>query len=609
MYGVPTPYETVGTPYLASVSASAASLRFTSPLWITVVLIIIILVGAAFRLTDIDGTPPEMTSDHVEKLLDSQRVFEGGYNIYFQNNGGREPLQMYVMAAFVGLTGQPMDYDTLKLVTALEGILTIPIFFWLGRELVERYNPRLGVLVGLALAALVAVSYWHVSLSRLALRIVYTPGIIALIFIYLTRALRENRRIDFINAGLALGVGLYMYQVIRIMPVVIVVGVGIAVVPLSRTWDERRRYLLNLAMLIVVSFAVFMPLFRFSVDYPDDFWRRTSGRLFGDDLTQTINEDGTITERVPTLDERFAAFGENLPILTTNIRNALLMYTWKGDVAWISAAPNRPALDPLAGALLVVGTGAWIGWTIRKRDAALWLVLPAWFILIFPSALSIAYPIENPSATRMSGTLPFAYLMAAFGLAYLLTSFMKIAPRRIGVGVSALAFVAVIGISFGANWQTYFGDFRNTYLISSKPYSSAGALLRQFATNEGSYGNAFMVAYPYWWDHRAIGIDGGRINWPNGIVSRDDIARFLRDARARTDAYTLDADRPLLFMYSPDDVDTELRLELWFPEGFSETVTTSHPNDTYRIYTVPPLGDDGLAAFIREHAPDAEDGG
>ncbi len=606
MNGVPTPDESVGTPFMASGSANSASSRFYSPLWVSGALITILLLGAVFRLTDIAGTPPEMTSDHVEKLLDSQRVFDGGTQIYFQNNGGREPLQMYVMAAFVGLTGQPMDHDTLKLVTALEGILTIPIFFWLGRELVGRYNPRLGILVGLLLAGLIAASYWHVSLSRLALRIIYTPGIVALIFIYLARALRDNRRIDFLNAGLALGAGLYMYQVIRIMPVVVLVGVGTAVFLIARSWEERRRYLFNLAMLVIISFVVFMPLFRFSVDYPDDFWRRTSGRLFGDDLTQVVADDGTITERVPTFDERIAAFGENIPLLANNLRNALLMYNWKGDVAWISAAPNRPALDPLSGALLVVGIGAWIGWTIRKRDAALWLVLPAWFILIFPSALSIAYPIENPSATRMSGTLPFAYLIAAFGLATLLMAFMKIAPRRVGITGTVLAVIAALGISYGANWQTYFGDFRDTYLISSKPYSSAGALLRQFSTNEGSYGNAFMVGYPYWWDHRAIGIAGGRINWPNGIVTRDDIPRFLRDARARQDAYTLDADRPLLFMISPDDVDTELRLELWFPDGFAESVTTSHPLDTYRVYTVPPLGEDGLAAFIAEYAPDED---
>jgi hypothetical protein len=576
----------------------------TPALWVTIALIAIILIGAAFRLTDIDGTPPEMTSDHVEKLLDSQRVFDGSYNIYFQNNGGREPLQMYVMALFVGATGLPMNHDTLKLVTALEGILTIPIFFWLGRELVGRYNPRLGIMVGLALAALVAASYWHVSLSRLALRIIYTPGIVALIFIYLTRALRDNSRIDFINAGLALGAGLYMYQVIRIMPLVVLAGVGIAVVLVAREWATRRKYLINLMTLIVVSFAVFMPLFRFSVDFPDDFWRRTSGRLFGDDLTQVTNDDGSITERVPTFDERVEAFSANLPILTDNIRNALLMYTWKGDVAWISAAPNRPALDPLAGALLVVGLGAWIGWTVRKRDAALWLVLPAWAILILPSALSIAYPIENPSATRMSGTLPFAYLMAAFAVGWLIMTFMRVARGRVGLVVSGLAFIAVIGISYGANWQTFFGDFRTTYLVSSKPYSSAGALLRNFATNEGSYGNAFLVAYPYWWDHRAVGIEGGRINWPNGIISRDDIPRFLRDAAGRVDAYALDLDRPLLFMYSPDDIDTELRLQLWFPDGRSETIATPHPTDTYRVYTVPPLGEAGFQRFVAEYVDD-----
>jgi hypothetical protein len=581
--------------------STAIGLRIS---WVTLALVTIIGLGAAFRVSNLHNNPPEMTSDHVEKLLDSQRVFEGTTQIFFQNNGGREPLHMYVVAAFARITGQPITFDMLKLMTALAGIVTIPVMFWLGRELFYRYDRLLGALVGLALAALVAVSYWHVTLGRLSLRIIYTPMITALLFIYLTRALRDNRRIDWINAGLALGASLYMYQVARILPVVVAVSTALGLIMTARSAIARRQMLLNFLTLVLIAFAVFVPMFRFSVDYPEDFWRRTSGRLFGDEVTQTTDDQGNPVLRDPTISEMAAAFSRNLPQLLTNIRNALLMYTWKGDIAFVNAAPNRPAFDPVSGALLLGGLGGWLALMIRRmRDPGIWLILPAAFILLLPSALSIAYPIENPSATRMSGTLPEAYLLAAFAAALLLWSLGRALPRAAGALVSSLLVIAALASAYTVNANLVFREYRESYLANSKPYSDVGAYLRSFVQTGSVYGNTFMIGYPNWYDHRAIGIEAGRIHWPNGIVSRDDIPRFLRDAALRTDAFAFAPDFPLLFIYSTDDVDTELRLQIWFPDGQAQTIQSYQPEDSYRVFRAPPLGRVGFERFVAEYAP------
>jgi hypothetical protein len=52
------------------------------------------------------------------------------------------------------------------------------------------------------------------------------------------------------------------------------------------------------------------------------------------------------------------------------------------------------------------------------------------FIMLLPSALSIAYPIENPSTTRASGALPFIYVMMAFPLGVLVHALMQTTPRK-----------------------------------------------------------------------------------------------------------------------------------------------------------------------------------
>src|SRR5690606_24580623 len=202
--------------WLRGLIARARSIRWRSGT--TLALAAILLLAAAFRFSDLQTVPPEMTSDHVEKILDSYGVLNGQHNIFFANNGGREPFQMYAMALVAQLPGLGLNHYTLKLLSAVEGLIAVLLLFWMGREVVGTEDRRFGNLVGLLLAALVAASYWHTVLSRLGLRIVLTTAVTAVLLVLLARAMRHNRRADFIKAGLVLGFGLYTYQAVRMLP-------------------------------------------------------------------------------------------------------------------------------------------------------------------------------------------------------------------------------------------------------------------------------------------------------------------------------------------------------------------------------------------------------
>ena len=448
--------------------------------WVFLALVAITLVGAYFRLKDLNLLPPEMTSDHVEMLLDTQRALDGNPSVFFAGNGGREPAQFYAFAFFSQLPGFDVNFLTLKLLNALQGILTIPIMFFMGRAVIGERERRLGTMVGLLMAAFVAVSYWHVIISRMGERIVLMPLLTALFIIFLARALRHNRRGDFVLAGLTLGVGLYTYQAFRLMPLVIAAGGVIALFFYLRSGRELRRLVLNFAALGIVALLVYLPLLNYARVYPEDYWRRTSGRLFGDEITQTTDEEGNLIFRQPTIQERIVAFQQNFPALVTNLRNALLMYNWKGDVAWVQNHPNEPAFDPITGGLIVVGVAAWIGRMFRRRDPFAWTLPVMFLILMLPSALAIAQPIENPSFTRMSGTLPLAYLMVALALALILRSAARLVGGGAGSFVAGLAALGLIMGSYIANQSTYFNDYYETYRAGSFPYSEAGQHLRRF---------------------------------------------------------------------------------------------------------------------------------
>jgi hypothetical protein len=560
-------------------------------------------IGAYFRFHDLRGVPREMTDDHVEKILDSALVRDGMRPIFFENNGGREPLQMYLIALASNLPGLGIDHFTIKVVAATESLITIPLMFWMAYELLEGETRKRRLLVALIAAALLATSYWHVAITRQALRIALTPLVVCLLWIHFSRALRRNNIADFIKTGLVLGFGLYTYQAVRMLPVVIVVGVAIAFYFVARNWKVRFRYLFNLSVLVLIAFTAFLPMFHYSVEYPDQFWRRTTGRLLGDDVIEDTLADGTIVMREASVTERIQAFRDNVPQLMNNIRNVLLMFNWKGDVAAISGVPNRPTMDTLSGTLLVIGLAAWSALMIRRRDVAMWTIPIFVFIMLLPSALAIALPVENPSHTRTSGAMPGVYLIAALPLALIVEALLTMPRKRLAQLASFGLCALVIFESYSANAHTYFNVYPPVYADSFDPYTEPGNYLRGFALSGGSYGNAFMIGYPHWWSHRAIGLVGGlETLWTTGgIVARETIPRILRDNVTRTDPFAFDPNRDILFFYSPEDEQTGDYLRAIFPNGYASLERTYAHNNDYMVYRVPALGETGFQDWLIEN--------
>jgi hypothetical protein len=563
---------------------------------------VILIAAAQFRFYDLANHPLEMTDDHVEKILDSGLIRDGYRPIFLANNGGREPMQMYLIAMVSHLPGFGINFDTIKFVSAVESLLTIPLLFWLGYELLEGESHRRRVIVGLLLAALVAVSYWHVAITRQGLRIPLTPLVVSLELIYLTRAIRRNTRADFIKAGLILGFGLYTYQAVRMLPVVIVMALAVAVIFVAKTMRERFLYILNLAILVIVSFTIFLPMFHYSMEFPDIFWRRTAGRLLGDDIIQETNSDGQLVYRDATVEERFQAFRNNMPTIVNNIRNVYLMFNWEGDVATISGVSNEPSMDVFSGVLLIVGISAWALFMLQRRDPIICLVPVIIFIMLLPSALSIAFPAENPSHTRTSGAIPLIFLIAAFPLALLAEQFLDLLQKWRGKIAAVALCVGIVFSSYNANNYLYFVVYRELYNNAFHPYSDAGRYLYGYILTGGSYGNAFLIGYEHWWSHRAIGLEGGLDEfWPNGVYPRENLAAFIHEAAGRTGRFRLNPDVELIFFYSPNDEETGAYLSELFPTGTATESPTRKPNETFMIYRVPALDEDDWATWLAEH--------
>ncbi|HRF48182.1 MAG TPA: glycosyltransferase family 39 protein [Anaerolineales bacterium] len=525
---------------------------------VVVLLTLALIVGATFRLAAIDQIPVEMTSDHVEKLLDVGDLVIGGQaKIFFERNTGREPLQFYWTALVDAVLGTGVTFLSLKIGTALFGFLMLPSVYLLGRELEDET-------LGLLAVFLAAISFWAVAIARVGLRFPLSPLFIAPALFLVLRGLRTGRRNDFLIAGVVLGIGLYGYSPIRVLPIALAVVVGLFLLwPAAR--GRRAETIAHLVLLFATALVVFTPLLRYMFDQGDEFWYRAATRL-------TSSESPIV--------------GDPLQIFLQNNWNALLMFNYRGDSVWVNTLPGRPVLDLFTGALFVLGAGFALLRLILKRDwrAAVLLVLVP--VLLLPSTLSLAYPQENPSVVRAGGAIPVVAVLAAYPLWLLIRRLRTIELGAPGRWVAGGALAVVLGAATLLNQSMYFNEYPRQYMLAAQNASEIGEVIHDFANTFGSYDTAYVRPYPFWVDTRAVGMYAGALE-RDYAIQYDQLAATAEDPR------------PKLFILHRDDVADAIRprgdeapqtlpeLQRLFPEGVLSVYSSARPDHDFLVYYVP----------------------
>ena len=234
----------------------AGTIRLRVNPW-SLLLIGIFIVAIFFRFYLLNQVPSQMVSDHAEKLLDVGDVLRGQTNVYFPRNTGREFFQMYWTALMVIVFKTGLSFISLKLGTVILGLLTLPYIYLLGKEIGNRR-------IGLIAMAFAGVAYWPNLISRIALRFTLYPFFLAPAIYYFLRGIRLQKRNDFILAGIFLGLGLHGYSPYRIVPILLVLGLGIYLIHhLGRHLAEtRRKTAFGVLVMAIISLVIFLPLLR-----------------------------------------------------------------------------------------------------------------------------------------------------------------------------------------------------------------------------------------------------------------------------------------------------------------------------------------------------------
>lgn len=518
-------------------------------------LLAITLLGLFFRFYRLDAIPAEMTSDHAEKLLDIHDVLLGWRPIFFPRNTGREALQFYLTAGLIKLTPLTESHLALKAGTALFGAIAVPLTYFLGRELYGR-------LAGLLAAFFIAVSHWHVAISRVGLRFPFTPAFTAPALAFLFRAFRDNRRNDWLAAGLILGLGLHSYTAMRIVPLLFILLVSAKVAadllprrrggPGSERSSLSRAFWENAALGALLAVLAFLPLLRYLQDNPEAFWHRASSRL----------QDG-----LPP-----GALWANF---WTNVKNALLMFNYRGDVVPANTIPGSPQLGLITGALFILGLVYLLWRLVAARERRSLYVLLSFAVLLLPSILSLAFPEENPSAVRAGGAIPLVMLMASLPLAVGVSACWRGCAgwgRRLAV--LFVAGLLLFAVAEDAQW--YFVEYDAHTRLSSWNATEMGAEARAFAEQAGSLRDVYHIAYPHWVDTRNIGINAGDVTWNNAVLDLEDIAVHAQQPG------------PRLYLVHPEHRDALEALRAAYPDGELELYDSARPGKDFLLFRVLP---------------------
>lgn len=511
-------------------------------LWIFLLVSLTIIF---FRFYQLSQIPPEMNSDHAEKLQDVYDILQGARPIFFARNTGREAIQFYLTAGIASLFGTGLSHLSLKLGTALAGLLTLPFIYLTGKEIASRR-------AGLLAVFFAGIAYWPNVISRVGLRFPFYPLFVAPALYFLIRGLRRGRRNDFIWAGIALGIGLHGYTPIRILPFAMLAAVVLFCLH-TRSGPRRSQVLWGLLIIGIMALVCFLPLLRFAQENPTLF----NYRAFS---------------RVTSLDQPLP--GPAWLIFLQNLWRALTMFAWDDGEIWVISVTHRPALDLVSAALFYMGVVMLLLRFVRRRnwlDLFLLISIP---ILMLPSILSLAFPAENPALNRASGAIFPVFIIVGLAADSLISSLGNSGnsgARRWWINA---AWACLLVISVRINYDLVFNQYATQYAQASWNTSEMGKVVEGFATTNGSPENTWVMAYPHWVDTRLVGIIAGQGTRDLAIYS-DQLESTVSDPR------------PKLFLVNPNDIAGLDALQHTYSQGWVQEFLSSYENKNFLMYFVP----------------------
>lgn len=224
-------------------------------LHIMLVVLLITGLGAFLRLNNFLESPPAFHIDESDigyqaySLMLTGRDYFGNFlPVHPQSFVDRRPfLYMYLLIPFIKVLG--LNELAVRLPSALFGIGTIPLVFWLGKLLFD--NTKRGLIFGLSCSFILATLTWHIHYSRLGyeltlLLFLYTLGLGT----YLKWL--QSSKIHWLSLSvLFLSLSLYVYSTAKLLTPLLILSLFIISFKMVKTIPFKVAFIIIFEGLIV----------------------------------------------------------------------------------------------------------------------------------------------------------------------------------------------------------------------------------------------------------------------------------------------------------------------------------------------------------------------
>lgn len=373
----------------------------------------VLVVAFFFRFYRIGDVPLGIFFDPAINGLDAIRLMQRGHPVlFFPTNGGREVLFMILLMPYLWL------FDTtpfaMRALTATISLLTVAGTVGLLYQLRVEGLRWLVMLGSLALA----ISYWHIAVSRLGQRPILVPLCAVFTFWFFLRGWHSNRRVWFVWAGIWMGLAGYTYSAARLLPVILVLV-------LLPELPRLRRHFVNLLGFGLAALIIYAPMGWYLLTHPEQF----SARAFSVMVWSFLDTPADIAAE-----------------LWRNAGRVALFFCCTGSPNPIFGLPSHPGLPLILTPFLLLGlTIACYRWRdITYRLLAVW-----WILGIVPSIIAI----EAPHPLRMIVAVVPTAMLVGLGLLHFGRWFQQ--RSRPGVFVPALPLLLLL-LSIPGTYQAYF---------------------------------------------------------------------------------------------------------------------------------------------------------
>ena len=390
------------------------------------------LAVVALYATRLGFAPIYLIHDEINFSLQAASVAETGRDlngrllpVYFSEpefTAGRDPMMIYATAA--ALQVLPLSEASVRLPTALVGVLNILLVVWLVHLLFG--DARLSLAAG----AMLVLSPGHFIHSRMALSVLYpVPFVIAWLIALRRIGDEPSRRMLFVG-GAALGLGVYGYLASMVMMPVYLLLTALVLA-------ERRQ--LKLVGWTAAGFAVVLiPVVLWTLFHPERWGDLVSGY-----------RPGGLTGQSTVVDAA--------RVLSTGSWRSTLSQWWvyfdpdylflSGDSSMTNST-RQAGLFPLALAVfLPIGV-----WRLARTRGFERLLLIG--LVTAPLAVVLT-GVLHLHRYRGMFVLPFGVVVATYGL-----SVMWASPKRMW-RLTATALLLTMPLQFAGFYRDYMGPYRD----------------------------------------------------------------------------------------------------------------------------------------------------